>query len=302
MRDIVIIGAGPAGLTAGIYAARAGLSTLLLEKAFPGGQIAKTAQLENFPGFPGGISGPDFCEALRRQAEEQGVSFRMAEVTKIDPKRRSVYADGEEIEAKTIILALGAQPRSLEIPGEAELTGAGVSYCATCDGAFFRGREVAIVGGGDTALEDALYLGNLAKKVYLIHRRDTFRAGKVLVDRAADHEKIEFLLDTVPVRFLGKLDFEGMEVKNVKTGDLSTLTVEGCFIAAGNTPDTAWLKDTVALDASGYIVAGEDTKTSVPGIFAAGDARAKRLRQVVTAAADGAVAATMAQEYILSHD
>ena len=301
MKDILIIGAGPAGLTAAIYAGRAGMDALVIEKLFAGGQIANTHLLENYPGFPDGISGQDFAEAMRRQAEKFGAEFVSAEITKLDLSGdiKKIYAGEKCFEGKTVILAGGAIPRKLGIEGEEDFIGMGISFCATCDGMFFRGRDVAVIGGGDTALGDAIYLSNICRKVYVIHRREQFRASKVVVDQAKAKENVEFIMDSVPERFLGGFDFEGVELLNKKTGEKTTLEVQGCFLAVGYLPDTTYMEG-IALDKSGYIIAGEDTKTNIPGVFAAGDIRTKRLRQVVTAAADGAVAADEAAAYIES--
>ena len=301
MVDVAIIGAGPAGLTAAIYASRAGMKTLIFEQMAPGGQITSTHKLENYPGFPGGIAGSDFSVALKEQAESFGAELRSEKILRMElgGQPKSIISSQGEYEAKTVILALGASPRKLGIAGEEEYTGNGVSYCATCDGAFFRGMEVCVVGGGDTALEDAIYLANLAKKVSVIHRRDTFRAQHVLVERAKAKENIEFILDTVPVKIEGGMDLESILLKNAKTGEERSLPIAGCFVAIGHEPDTRLVEGQVYLDSQGYIIAGENTLTNVPGVFAAGDVRTKTLRQVVTAVSDGAVAQQAAQEYLL---
>ena len=301
MVDVAIIGAGPAGLTAAIYASRAGMKTLIFEQMAPGGQITSTHKLENYPGFPGGIAGSDFSLALKEQAESFGAELRSEKILRMElgGQPKSIISSQGEYEAKTVILALGASPRKLGIAGEEEYTGNGVSYCATCDGAFFRGMEVCVVGGGDTALEDAIYLANLAKKVSVIHRRDTFRAQHVLVERARAKENIEFILDTVPVKIEGGMELESILLKNAKTGEERSLPIAGCFVAIGHEPDTRLVEGQVYLDSQGYIIAGENTLTNVPGVFAAGDVRTKTLRQVVTAVSDGAVAQQAAQEYLL---
>ncbi len=301
MVDVAIIGAGPAGLTAAIYASRAGMKTLIFEQMAPGGQITSTHKLENYPGFPGGIAGSDFSLALKEQAESFGAELRSEKILRMElgGQPKGIISSQGEYEAKTVILALGASPRKLGIAGEEEYTGNGVSYCATCDGAFFRGMEVCVVGGGDTALEDAIYLANLAKKVSVIHRRDTFRAQHVLVERARAKENIEFILDTVPVKIEGGMDLENILLKNAKTGEERSLPIAGCFVAIGHEPDTRLVEGQVYLDSQGYIIAGENTLTNVPGVFAAGDVRTKTLRQVVTAVSDGAVAQQAAQEYLL---
>lgn len=297
MYDLIIIGAGPAGLSAAIYAKRAGLSALVLEKAGVGGQISRTHEMENYPGIRI-ISGVDFSMALKKQAEAFGMKIENASVKEVEKRQSNflIKTDQGSFEARAVIAALGAQARKLNIPGEDELAGSGVSYCATCDGGFFKGMDCAVIGGGDTALEDALYLSKIAKSVKVLHRRDRFRAQDVLVNRARATNNIEFIMDAVPKRFKGDFALEEL-VYEVK-GKEMTLKADGCFIAIGANPDTLILKGLCELDNAGYVVAGEDTKTSLPGLFAAGDARVKRLRQVVTAAADGATAVSSAIEYL----
>lgn len=305
MYDVTIIGAGPAGLSAAIYAARGGLKTLALEKQFAGGQITSTHRLENYPGFPKGIGGAEFSEKLKEQALAFGAEIKSAEVWDVSLEgkvKRVLLAGGEQVESKTVILSPGASPRKLGLEREEDFTGAGISYCATCDGAFFKGMEVAVIGGGDTAFEDALYLSNLAKKVTIVHRREEFRSRGIVVERARERENIEFAMNSVPVEILGSLDFEGLVLENTLTHEKSRLTLDGCFIAIGHNPETGFLKDKLELDHSGYVVAGEDTKTLIPGVFVAGDVRKKKLRQVVTAVADGAVAAVQAQDYLIEEN
>jgi len=300
MLDIVIVGAGPAGLTAAIYGARAGLQVAVFEKTVVGGQIISTHNLRNFPGFAEGISGTDFAQALRRQAESFGAQIRSEAVIRLElagPVKKIVTSEGEYL-ARTAILAMGANPRKLGIEGEAEFIGNGVSYCATCDGAFFRDMEVCVIGGGDTAMEDAIYLSNLAKKIYLVHRREGFRAQHINVVNARSKPNVEFILDTVAKKILGGMDMEGVLLENTKTGEQQELKVDGCFVAIGREPDGTLIREEVTLDPEGYVVAGEDTQTNLPGVFVAGDLRIKALRQVVTAAADGAMAARKAQEHI----
>lgn len=297
--DLMIIGAGPAGLTAAVYAKRAGLDTVVFEKLAPGGQIANTHLLENYPGFPEGISGADFAEALRKQAVRFGAEIVSDEIISCDLSKRpfTIKAFGGEYKGKTVIIAGGAVPRKLGIEGESDFLGQGISFCATCDGMFFKGMDVAVIGGGDTAIGDAIYLSNLCRTVYVIHRRDELRAGKLIAEQARAKDNIVFLLSKVPEKFFGGFDFEGIVLRDVKTGKTEELAVQGCFEAVGNIPDTAYLEG-IELDRNGYIAAGEDTRTSIEGVFAAGDIRTKSLRQVVTAAADGAVAATEAYEFI----
>ncbi len=300
MYDIAIIGAGPAGLTAAVYGARAGLAVMVFEENVAGGQIVNTHHLGNFPGFADGISGGDFAAALQKQAQSFGAEIKNEAVSRLELTEpiKKVHTTEAVYEAKTVILAMGANPRKLGVEGEAEFIGNGVSYCATCDGAFFKGREVCVIGGGDTAFEDAGYLSNLAKKVYLVHRRDEFRAQHILVQRAREKANIEFVLNAVAKKITGGMDFEAVLLRDTKTGAEKPLKVDGCFVAIGREPDTELVRDVVRIDEDGYIIAGEDTKTGVPGVFVAGDLRKKTLRQVVTAASDGAVAAKAAQEYI----
>lgn len=279
MTDILVIGAGPAGLTAAIYGARAGLSVTILEQTFAGGQIALTHKLENYPGFPEGISGMEFSEAIRQQAERFGAKIVSADIrsAELDGDIKKVTStSGEVFEGRSIIIANGAKARTLGIDGEAEFTGQGVSYCATCDGAFFKNATVAVIGGGDTALEDALYLSLIAKKVYIIHRRDEFRAQKVLVDRAKAKDNVALMLSYVPEKFYGGLDFEGVTLKNLKTGESEELPLDGCFVAVGYAPDTAWLPKELKTTENGYIIAEEDCHTNIKGVFVAGDVRTKK--------------------------
>lgn len=301
MFDVVIIGAGPAGLTSAIYAARAGLNAVVLEKVSAGGQISKTHEMENYPGIRS-ISGVEFAQTLKAHAEDFYAKILPEEVRELkrEPWGFSITTDASEYHSKTVIAALGAVPKKLGVPGEEALGGSGVSYCATCDGGFFKGRQVAVIGGGDTALEDALYLSKIAKSVKLIHRRGSFRAQSFLVWRAKQAENIEFIMNSAVKSFRG--DFSLSEIVLDTAGKERVLPVDGCFIAAGNIPETKLLKGVCALDDNGYIIAGEDACTNIPGLFAAGDARTKRLRQVVTAAADGACAVASAMEYIEEYD
>ena len=298
--DVAIIGAGPAGLSAGLYAARAKLSTVIVEKMFPGGQAAITYRIENYPGFAEGVGGADLADAIKTQAESFGAEFLNGDVEKIEKKddKFIIYMKGESLEAKSVILATGAQPRKVGVKGEKEFTGKGVSYCATCDGAFYSNKPIVIVGGGDTAIEEALYLTRFAGSIYVIHRRDELRATKILQERAFNNDKIKFIWDSVLHEIEGKDTVEEVVVKNVKTGKLSSVSVDGVFIAIGYTPNTDFVKDLVQLDEQGYIVTDEHMKTQVPGLFAAGDIRKKSLRQVVTAVADGAIAAVEAGKFI----
>ena len=294
MYDIAIVGGGPAGLTAGLYAARAGWKTVLLERGLPGGQAATTDRLENYPGFPEGVGGPELMMAFADQAARFGMETRYANVRKIDLEHKCLTLDDGELEARALILALGATPRKLDVPGEAENIGRGVSYCATCDGAFYRGKRVAVVGGGDTAVEDALYLSRFAH-VTLIHRRDRLRAMGAQVEKLRQNSQVEMLLGFTVSQI--ERDAEGLLLR--LSGE-RTLRVDGLFVAVGVVPQTGLLAGALSLDDAGYILAGEDTKTSVPGVFAAGDCRKKPLRQVSTAVGDGATAAYMASAYLES--
>lgn len=291
MLDTIIIGAGPAGMAAGIYAARAELSHLVLEGGLmSGGQIINTSEVDNYPGLMG-IGGFDLAVKFREHCDRCGVRFqdgRVAGVKKQEDGFLVCPEGGEALLTKTVLFATGATHRKLAIPGESEYTGNGVSYCATCDGAFFRGKEAAVIGGGDVAVEDALFLARLCKKVYLVHRREEFRAAKTLVKRLRACENVEFVLNAVPVRIEGNGQVERLWVK--QEGEEKELSVSGVFVAVGMIPNTELLKGLVSLDTAGYVIAGEDCKTDVPGIFAAGDLRTKPLRQVITAAADGATA------------
>jgi len=295
MYDVMIIGGGPAGLTAGLYAARAGLSAVLLEQMFVGGQASTTDKLENYPGFPGGIGGPELMMQFEQQATEAGLEVRYepAEKLELEGEIKRAHTAGGVVEAKAVILCMGASRRLLGVPGEEKLTGRGVSYCATCDGALHKGKSVAVVGGGDTAMEDALYLARICEKVTLIHRRDELRAVGHRAKAVLANEKIEVLYNS---RVEGIEQAEGGV--RLKLNDGRTLDVSALFVAIGTKPESALVKDQVELTEDGYVKAGEDTKTSIPGVFVAGDLRKKPLRQVVTAASDGAVAAYQAVEYI----
>ncbi len=294
MYDILIIGGGPAGLTAGLYAARAGLSVALVEQAFAGGQASTTDMLENYPGFPGGIGGPELMMRFEEQAQKYGMESKYGTVTEVelDGEVKRAVIDGETVEAKAIILCMGAKRRELGVPGEAMNVGRGVSYCATCDGAFYRGKHVAVIGGGDTAVEDALYLAR-GSRVTLIHRRNELRARGAAVRRLQENENVEFLLETQVTAI--ERGESGLVLK-LNTGN--DLAVDGVFVAVGTQPISDLVRGKVELNEAGYVLAGEDTKTSVPGVFVAGDLRAKALKQVITAASDGAVAAHMAMIYL----
>ncbi len=298
--EIVIIGGGPAGLTAGIYGSRSKRDTLIIEKLLPGGQVGLTDLVENYPGFPDGIDGPDLVKRMEEQAKKFGTEILTDEIIDI-----SLTGDVKEIvgrngvyKAKTVIIASGAEPRKLGVPGEKEFTGKGVSYCATCDGAFFEGQEIAVVGGGDTAVQEAIYLTQFAKKVTIIHRRDKLRASKILQERAFKNEKIEFLWDSIVTEIIGDKRVEKIKVKNVKTKEESIIEKNGIFIYIGLVPNTDYLKGKIKLSEDGYIITDENMKTDIEGVYAAGDIRKKSLRQIVTAVADGAQAAMSAVEYL----
>ena len=298
--DVVIIGAGPAGLAAGIYGKRAGLNVLVLDtSSISGGQILSTYEIDNYPGFPG-VSGTELAESMRSHCDKLGVQFARGRVSAINEKDglKELVTKKETFTTKTVIIATGASNTKLGCPGEEELSGVGVSYCATCDGAFFKDKEVAVVGGGDVALEDAIYLARFCKKVYLIHRRDEFRGAQVLQQQVMATDKIEIIYDSTVESINGESQVESINIYNKKTSDNRSLPVEGIFIAVGTTPNTNSISGLPASDEKGYIVADETCVTSIPGIFVAGDARAKQLRQVITATADGANAITSIEKYL----
>ena len=299
--DLIIIGSGPAGLAAAIYAQRAKLDTIIIEENFvSGGQVVTTYEVDNYPGLPG-ISGMDLGTTLRDHAEKMGAVFVSDKVLdlKLDADDKFDLAKKAEYHTKTILVATGAKHRMLEVPGEKELAGMGVSYCATCDGAFFRGKTVAVVGGGDVAVEDAIFLARACEKVYVIHRRDELRAAKSLQERLLALENVEMVWDTVVDEIKGENKVEALAVTNKKTGEKKELTVDGVFIAVGITPNSELVKGKLDLDEQGYIKAQEDGVTSVKGVYAAGDVRTKQLRQILTAASDGANCVTSVQNYLL---
>ena len=297
--DLVIIGAGPAGLTAGIYAARARMNVLLLEKAVPGGQILVTDWIENYPGFPEGISGFDLAEKMRIHAQELGLKIETAEVhsLNISETKKEIVLKDKSITAKSLIIASGASPRKLGI-GEEKFMGKGISFCATCDAPFFKEKVVVAIGGGDTAVQEAIYLTKFAKKVYLIHRRDELRATKILQERALKNDKIEIVWDSVATGVQGFFGVESVKIKNVKTNEEKTIKADGCFIWVGILPNTEFLNKSLKTDETGFIQADKTMQTSVPGVFAVGDVRDTPLRQVSTAVGDGAMAAVSAEHYI----
>ncbi len=298
--DLVIVGSGPAGLAAAIYAERARISTLVIEKGMvSGGQVLTTYEVDNYPGLPG-VGGYDLGTKFREHADNLGAQFAEDEVIRIEDEDsvKRVVCGHETYEARAVILATGASHRKLSVPGEEELAGMGVSYCATCDGAFFRKKVTAVIGGGDVALEDAVFLSRMCEKVYLIHRRDEFRGAKSLQEQVFSKENIEVIWDTVVERIAGSDKVEALKIRNVKSGEKRELLVNGVFVAVGITPASQAFDGLVEMD-HGYIKAGEDCCTSCPGIFAAGDVRTKPLRQIITAAADGANAVTSVERYFM---
>lgn len=297
--DILIIGGGPAGYTAALYGARSGFSTAVLEKLSPGGQMATTSDVENYPGFPGVVDGFELGERMQEGAEKAGAETIYADVTRLDLLADPKVAETSEgtFLGKTVILATGAYPRKLGIPQEEALVNRGVAYCATCDGSFYKDKIVVVNGGGNTAVGDALYLAKLAKKVYLVHRRDTLRATPIYLQRLED-AGVEIIWNSVVTGLQADKKLTAVELKDVKTGEIRVLPADGLFVAIGQLPESSLAAGQVAADQAGYIIAGEDTKTSVPGVFAAGDVRTKAVRQIITAAADGAVAVHFAEEYL----
>lgn len=299
--QVVIIGGGPAGLTAGLYASRAGLRSLLLERGLYGGQIVNAQRVENYPGFPEGIAGLKLGELMYEQATRYGLETLSAEVTGMGAGSPYEVSTSEgAFEAQTVIIAAGAEPQKLGVPGEERLLGHGVSYCATCDGFFFREQDVAVIGGGDTALSDALELTQHARKVYVIHRRDQLRAGRVIQERAFAEPKLSFIWDTVVDEIAGNDLVSHLKLRNVKSGQASALEVSGIFVAVGIRPNSQRYAHIVKVDETGHIVTDERLATSAPGIFAAGDIRQNSARQVITAAGDGAAAALSAFKYLFS--
>jgi len=297
--EVIIIGGGPAGLTAGLYTSRAGMKSLLLERGMSGGQMVNATLIENYPGFPDGISGAELGSLMYKQAVKYGLEVITAEVTGIVPGQPNTVSTTEgDFEAESIIITAGSEYRKLGVTGEERLCGHGVSYCATCDGFFFRDREVAVIGGGETAITDALELSQHASKVYVIHRRDQLRAGKALQDRAFSRPKLEFIWDTVVEEILGEEVLNGLKLCNVKTGQRSTLKVDGVFIAVGLMPNSRNFFNILEFDDAGYIVIDEVMATSVPGIFAAGDIRRNSPRQIAAAVGDGVTAAMSAFKYL----
>ena len=298
--DVIIIGGGPAGLTAGLYTTRAGLSTLLIEKGVIGGQIANAELVENYPGFPDGISGFELGQLMHQQAMRYGLETIGAEVVALEPrdKTRLVRTSDGEYVARAVIIAGGSELSKLGVPREERLTGKGVSYCATCDGPLFKDKTVAVVGGGDAAITEALFLAKLCSKVFVIHRRNQLRASRILQERAFAEPRIEFIWDTVVDEIIGDERLEALKTRNVKTGEVSTLDVSAVFIYIGFSPNTGYLKGLVPLDSAGLVITNERMETTTPGIFTCGDIRHNSAKQAITAAGDGATAAMAAERFV----
>jgi len=300
MYDVVIIGAGPAGLTAGIYAARGGLKTAIIELAMPGGQVASTENIENYPGFPDGINGYELMNSFHKQALVFGVEFIFEEVHELDLNRsiKKIYTDSQVLEARAIIIAAGSKPRLLGVPGEEVLKGRGVSYCATCDGAFFKGKKVVVVGGGDAAIEEGVYLTKFAAEVIIVHRREGFRAAQIAMDRAKVNPKIKFEPNTKIEEVLGSDRVEGVRIVDVLSGEKREIPAEGVFIYVGTDPNAQFINGEIKVDDHGYILTNAHLQTNIAGVYAAGDIRNTLLRQVATAVGDGALAAVEVEKYL----
>jgi thioredoxin reductase (NADPH) len=304
MQNVVIIGSGCAGLTAAIYAGRANLNPLVVDGHEPGGQLSLTTHVENFPGFPDGIMGPELIENMRKQAAKFGTEFKAGVVTAVDLTQRpfKIVAGKDTYETKTLIIAAGASARLIGLPNERELIGHGVSTCATCDGYFFRGRPIAVVGGGDTAMEESNFLSRYASKVYLIHRRNEFRASKIMIDRAKANEKIEFITPAVVDEIIAKDgSVESVRIRNPESTETREILVHGLFVAIGHDPNTKALKGKLEMDANGYLIAQHGSLTKIPGVFVAGDVQDHRYRQAVTAAGSGCMAAMDAEKFLEEH-
>ena len=300
--DMVVIGGGPGGYTAALYAARAGMRVAVLEKLSAGGQMALTEQVDNYPGFPEGIDGYTLAENMQKQAERFGAQTVYAQVQRVDLQAQPKVIETSDgvFYGKTVVIATGAVPRELGLPNEKALVNRGVAYCAACDGMFYRGKTVVVVGGGNSAVADALLLSRVAKKVILVHRRDTLRATKVYHEMLHKAENIEFIWNSTVTELLQQQKLNGVRLQNVISGEQSQLDCDGVFISIGRKPATALFDGQLELDDSGYVVAGESTQTSIPGVYAIGDVRTKQLRQIVTAVADGAIAVHMAEEYLVN--
>ena len=304
MRDVVIIGSGCAGLTAAIYAARANLKPVVIEGVEAGGQLSITTLVENYPGFTDGIQGPDLIQQMKQQAARFGAEFQSGEVTAADLSKRpfSITVEGEAIQTRILIIASGASARWLGLEGERSLVGKGVSSCATCDGAFFREKRVVVVGGGDTALEEAIFLTRFASRVDLIHRRDQFRASKIMVDRARQNEKIHFIMDTVvaEIHDPARGEVTGVKLRNVKTGEMTEEAVSAVFVAIGHNPNTSLFRGQLEMDPDGYLITRSGTRTQISGVFACGDVQDRVFRQAITAAGSGSMAAIEAERFLES--
>ncbi|MFH2068313.1 MAG: thioredoxin-disulfide reductase [Candidatus Omnitrophota bacterium] len=300
MYDLIIIGAGPAGLTAGIYAAREGSQVLILEKTAVGGQAVWSSLIENYPGFPSGISGRDLTAKMKEQAEKAGTRIISGQVTglKKEGEHRFFISAGDIYEAKAVIVATGAQPKKIDVPGEKELIGRGVSYCATCDGPFFRNRTVAVIGGGNTAVHEALFLSRLAAKIFLVHRREALRASQALQEKLFAESRIEIILNSIVQEISGTDAVKSIRLQNLKNCAEKELPVDGIFVLVGTQPNTDFLPPEIKVDNHKYIITDETLETSMAGVFACGDCRQKVLRQVVTACAEGALAVSSAQKYL----
>ncbi len=304
MHNVLIIGSGCAGLTAAIYAARANLKPLVLDGHEPGGQLSLTTHVENYPGFPDGIMGPQLIENMRKQAQKFGAEFKAGAVTEVDVTKRpfKIIAGKDTYEARALIVAAGASARLLGLAGEKELIGHGVSTCATCDGYFFRGKPIAVVGGGDSAMEEANFLSRYASKVHLIHRRNDFRASKIMIDRARANEKVEFVTPfTVEEILAPKGHVEGVSLRNPQTKEARAIPLDGVFVAIGHDPNTIVFKGKLEMDANGYLLAKHGSLTAIPGVFIAGDVQDHRYRQAVTAAGSGCMAAIDAEKFLEEH-
>ena len=300
--DMVIIGGGPGGYTAALYAARAGLKTIVLEKLSAGGQMALTQQIDNYPGFPDGVDGFELGEKMQQQAQRFGAETEYAEVYSVDLKAQPKVIESSEgtFYGKTVVIATGAGPKMLGVEKEKELIGRGVNYCAACDGMFYKGKTVVVVGGGNSAAADALLLSRVAEKVIIVHRRDTLRATKVYHEPLMQASNVEFYWNSQVIGLEHGQKLTGLRLKNVQTGEETALACDGLFVSVGRNPATSLFAEQLALDSSGYIPAGESTETEIPGVYAVGDVRTKQLRQIVTAVADGAIAVHMAEEYLAS--
>lgn len=298
--DMLIVGGGPAGYTAALYAARAGLSTLLIEKLAPGGQMALTSEIDNYPGFHEGVDGFNLGMQMKAGAERFGAKTLSATVlsVKLEGNVKQVQTDDGVLSGKTVVIATGAAPRLLDIPREKDLTGKGLHYCAHCDGMFYRGKEVIVVGGGNSAVADALYLSRIAKKVTVVHRRDSLRATKIYHEALMTADNVEFLWNSAVVELQGDERLSGAVIQNLQTGEKTEVSCDAVFVSIGRTPSTELVKGQLSLDDAGYIIAGESTETNLPGVYAAGDVRTKALRQIVTATSDGANAAHYAEQYL----